>query len=216
MTTRMTFTYPGGGALQPQQLPVMPRRWGWHVKTLDLCVLMPALDYSKAKCVGRDDLFLADSDQGHKSTQAKAVCAECPIQRQCLAWGLAHEEFGVWGGTTATERAEQRKQLGLRVIEPVTASTYGLNDDVRKQPIPDKCNSGHHLKFRYDAVARRTTVNSPYRTEYTVQCTQCYYEKNESPEAREELRRRAFKAAQSLKERGTRNTGKRNKWGGGC
>lgn len=34
---------------------------------------------------------------------AKAICARCPIRRQCLD-EHRHERFGVWGGTTPEER----------------------------------------------------------------------------------------------------------------
>ena len=36
---------------------------------------------------------------------AKAVCAYCPVQPQCLEFALlTQQEFGVWGGTTEEER----------------------------------------------------------------------------------------------------------------
>jgi WhiB family transcriptional regulator, redox-sensing transcriptional regulator len=36
--------------------------------------------------------------------QARAICAQCGVKLQCLAWALAHNDLGVWGGTTASER----------------------------------------------------------------------------------------------------------------
>ncbi len=37
---------------------------------------------------------------------AKAVCAQCPVRRECLMFALAApEHYGVWGGLTARERA---------------------------------------------------------------------------------------------------------------
>lgn len=30
--------------------------------------------------------------------QAQAICAGCPSATDCLAWGLEHQEKGVWGG----------------------------------------------------------------------------------------------------------------------
>ena len=26
------------------------------------------------------------------------LCAKCPFQRQCLAYGVSNQEWGVWGG----------------------------------------------------------------------------------------------------------------------
>jgi WhiB family redox-sensing transcriptional regulator len=41
---------------------------------------------------------------------ARAICAECPVAADCLAYALEHDErFGVWGGKTpAQRRALQR------------------------------------------------------------------------------------------------------------
>lgn len=36
---------------------------------------------------------------------AKAICAGCPVQRQCLEYALtSNQEAGVWGGATEEER----------------------------------------------------------------------------------------------------------------
>jgi WhiB family redox-sensing transcriptional regulator len=40
---------------------------------------------------------------------AKAVCDACPVQQQCLAYGM-DDEYGIFGGLTAPERARLRKQ----------------------------------------------------------------------------------------------------------
>ena len=38
--------------------------------------------------------------------KAKAVCATCPVTRECLAFALAHEDYEphVYGGLTGEER----------------------------------------------------------------------------------------------------------------
>jgi WhiB family redox-sensing transcriptional regulator len=41
---------------------------------------------------------------------ARAVCAQCPVQQECLEFALAtNQESGVWGGTTEDERRKLRK-----------------------------------------------------------------------------------------------------------
>jgi WhiB family redox-sensing transcriptional regulator len=38
---------------------------------------------------------------------AKAVCAQCPVVRDCLNWALEmREPYGVWGGKSVPEREE--------------------------------------------------------------------------------------------------------------
>jgi WhiB family transcriptional regulator, redox-sensing transcriptional regulator len=37
--------------------------------------------------------------------RAKAVCARCPVQRDCLEWALiTGQDAGVWGGMSEEER----------------------------------------------------------------------------------------------------------------
>lgn len=41
--------------------------------------------------------------------KAVAVCRACPVQAECLAYALEHDErYGIWGGTTALERTGKR------------------------------------------------------------------------------------------------------------
>jgi WhiB family redox-sensing transcriptional regulator len=54
------------------------------------------------------DLFFPLSDIGpglEQAARAKAVCAGCPVRRQCLSFALLTQQgHGVWGGTTEQER----------------------------------------------------------------------------------------------------------------
>lgn len=48
---------------------------------------------------------------------AKAICAACPVQPECLDFALkTRQEFGIWGGTTEDERrALSRQQRKVNV-----------------------------------------------------------------------------------------------------
>jgi len=35
-----------------------------------------------------------------------------------LEWGLSHEKYGVWGGTSPATRRHIREELGIGVAEP--------------------------------------------------------------------------------------------------
>lgn len=53
---------------------------------------------------------------------AKAVCARCPVQAECLEFALeTNQEAGVWGGASEDERRRLRKDwaAGRRVRVPV-------------------------------------------------------------------------------------------------
>lgn len=50
------------------------------------------------------DLFF--SERAHELEAAKAVCARCPLARECLEGALAREEpWGVWGGQIVVDGA---------------------------------------------------------------------------------------------------------------
>ena len=69
----------------------------------------------EAACRGLDpEMFYAEG--GAAVARAKAICAACPLRQKCLDWAIAREEFGVWGGTTARERAAIRRQRGVRLV----------------------------------------------------------------------------------------------------
>ncbi|MER8007697.1 WhiB family transcriptional regulator [Streptomyces sp. NPDC094149] len=76
------------------------------------------MDYWRDQAVCRNEdpeLFFPIGTSGPalmQTAQAKAVCARCPVQGQCLEWALEHGEIlGVWGGTGENERrALQRRR----------------------------------------------------------------------------------------------------------
>jgi len=40
-----------------------------------------------------------------RERQAKAVCAGCPVRKECLSYALRiHEPHGIWGGLSEVER----------------------------------------------------------------------------------------------------------------
>lgn len=59
----------------------------------------------QAICKGIDiELFFPD--RGRPSAQVemiKEICRQCPVRRECLTEHL-HEEYGIFGGTTARQR----------------------------------------------------------------------------------------------------------------
>jgi WhiB family redox-sensing transcriptional regulator len=66
-----------------------PGRWAWQ-----------------AACATADpELFFPPT--GDQATEAKRICAGCPVKPECLEYSLATaQEWGVWGGLTEQERQE--------------------------------------------------------------------------------------------------------------
>ena len=51
-----------------------------------------------------------NSENRHKDLlpaerKAKALCARCPVRRECLEYGI-DEDYGIWGGSLPSERKE--------------------------------------------------------------------------------------------------------------
>ncbi len=57
----------------------------------------------------------------------RETCARCPIQAECLEWGIKHESYGFWGGATLTERARIRKARGITLVRPDIWYTRGVH-----------------------------------------------------------------------------------------
>ena len=68
---------------------------------------------SAAACRSADpELFFPLSESGKSLEQiaeAKAICAGCPVRRQCLAFALRTRAHGIWGGLTELERHHDRR-----------------------------------------------------------------------------------------------------------
>ena len=81
--------------------------------------------------------FPAVNAAGHLAAvaAAKAVCdtgndgAPCPFRDPCLAYSLANDVEGVWGGTTYAERRAMRAEHGIKAdrltVQTVFAEPHG-------------------------------------------------------------------------------------------
>jgi WhiB family transcriptional regulator, redox-sensing transcriptional regulator len=81
---------------------------------------MTARDWrERAACCDVDpELFFPATDIGplcrEQIDRAKAVCARCPVQVECLSFALRYLPEGVAGGLTASERCEARPAAARR------------------------------------------------------------------------------------------------------
>jgi WhiB family redox-sensing transcriptional regulator len=78
-------------------------------------ITIPGRDWRPLAACRRADpeLFFPVSRSGpslDQATQAKAICAGCPVRRQCLAFALdTRQDHGVWGGTSEEERCPRAR-----------------------------------------------------------------------------------------------------------
>ena len=73
-------------------------------------------------------LFFGPEGEGRaqrrfREAAAKAVCARCPVRAACRSFALATgEPYGIWGGTTESERlrrAAGRRRRTAEAVEPL-------------------------------------------------------------------------------------------------
>lgn len=70
----------------------------------------------RSACLREDpELFFPIGEAGPARDQirdAKRVCLRCEVRENCLAWAMeAHEDYGVLGGLSESERRELRRSL---------------------------------------------------------------------------------------------------------
>lgn len=63
----------------------------------------------RAECRGAPiDWFFPE--RGESCDQAKALCAKCEVQTECLDWAMTTpERYGIWGGVGERKRRPRRK-----------------------------------------------------------------------------------------------------------
>jgi len=74
--------------------------------------------------------------------EALFLCENCPVKDECRDYGVVYEEWGIWGGLTASQRRRVRKEFGILLSQSVT---------LRKAPYHANCgtNAGYHGLMRY-------------------------------------------------------------------
>lgn len=83
--------------------------------------------HKRAACIGEaSDKFFGEPDaEGYgpgwdtaaKLAEGIAICERCPVRTPCLEYAITHRiRYGIWGGTTQTERRvliRQRRRRGV-------------------------------------------------------------------------------------------------------
>jgi WhiB family redox-sensing transcriptional regulator len=64
---------------------------------------------------GSEDILKVKRHVYLSERQAKQICKECPLVKDCLAYALKYDEHGIWGGTTEHEREKIRRSLGVKI-----------------------------------------------------------------------------------------------------
>lgn len=79
---------------------------------------------------------------GPEISNAKTLCTQCPVQRECLAFGL-DEEWGVWGGFTRAERERAVSRVMEQMRVPVEQRKTDVRTDQAKGVVLRAFDTGH-------------------------------------------------------------------------
>ena len=130
-----------------------------HTRRQSADLLVPEDQWrSMAACRSADpDLFFPVSSSGQSLAQeaeAKAICAGCPVRRECLAFALrTHQAHGVWGGLSEQERHPRKvSRSGGGQARPGRAG--------RRSSCPGICEMTMSMP---EQLRQRTTVPGPRR-----------------------------------------------------
>jgi len=75
-----------------------------------------------AACIGHAELFFINlpytAEERTKEKLAKQLCLICPHLTECRDYALAHEDYGIWGGTSEKQRSYLRRDMNIVVQRP--------------------------------------------------------------------------------------------------
>lgn len=78
-----------------------------------------------AICTDLDpNIFFPGAGRPSKNPPYKEICGNCLIQHFCLEYGIVHEEVGVWGGLTQSERDSISPILKESLIQKAKAEGW--------------------------------------------------------------------------------------------
>lgn len=91
-------------------------------------------DLSAAACIGTDPEAFYPDDSQQVPALVRRICASCPVQAECLEWGLHHEggSNGVWGGLSGRERKALRRSRGISLESSTTDPWTRMLDGARR------------------------------------------------------------------------------------
>ena len=88
-------------------------------------------DLSAAACATPRGRLIFDDITPTTIPQARKICADCPVARQCLAWAVQHECSGMWGGRTKEQLDGIRRQQHIRLVPLNTGQFVGAQHTKR-------------------------------------------------------------------------------------
>lgn len=132
----------------------------------------------QAACIGAGDLMFPEPGDRRGITEARRVCASCPVMTVCLADAMKDEDgrskanrFGIRGGRDTGQRYAMYRRLvpAPRTVRPNnsgkplapcgTQAAYERHLR-RKEPVDEACRKAHNDRRRADRAQARTKTTA--------------------------------------------------------
>lgn len=68
--------------------------------------------YTRGACNDTDPaIFFPEDEKDADAVGAALVyCSGCPVRQECFDYAMEHEDYGIWGGTTARQRRSIKRK----------------------------------------------------------------------------------------------------------
>lgn len=106
-------------------------------------------------------------ERGTSMKEAKGICADCPVRRQCLQHAIDHDErFGIWGGLSERER----RRLKAADQTPSDTGLCGTSQGYqrhryRNEQACAECRAATRLRSRDSRALKPPTIDVSCGTE---------------------------------------------------
>jgi len=123
-----------------------------------MTLMFPIWSWAAEALCAQADPELWFPDRGESNKVAKSVCRQCPVKEQCLQEALMTPDYGIWGGTSEAERAQMRRELGIKLPSGHIrhGTEAGARQHYRKGERP--CSECMEAQLRYGQDRRRKRV----------------------------------------------------------
>lgn len=85
---------------------------------------------------------------GQQLAACRAICARCPVQDPCIAWGLTFRDAGIYGGFTSRQRDRLRRArtTDIGIITGPACGTHAGYETHRRNgsQVCEECRLAHN------------------------------------------------------------------------
>ena len=115
--------------------PAQQRRMALRAGAVDMLILIAERWVQQARCsqagVDREAFYAGRQTRREEVRAALALCTGCPVRGNCLQNAVDNNDaWGIWGGTTATQRRSMRRRgrVNVEISRPRAAGRHDTSE----------------------------------------------------------------------------------------